>query len=87
MLNSFPVWLQNPLISARLKPILSHTEKSIIVMYYIQFSMNIKMYNHYIKTSFVRSCLWQLGAKKTGFNLIIIHFYIGGKLFILGCDK
>ena len=48
----FPVWLQNQLISTGLEPVLSHTEKSCIVLYYIQFSMNIKMYNHNIKTFF-----------------------------------
>ena len=25
--------------------------------------------------------------KKTGFNLIIVHIYIRGKLFIIRCDK
>ena len=24
---------------------------------------------------------------KTGFNLITVHFYFRGKLFIIGCDK
>ena len=32
------------------------------IPYYIQFSTNIKMYNHNIKTSFVSPCLRQLGA-------------------------
>ena len=32
------------------------------------------MYNHKIKTSFFSRCLRHLGAKKTNFNLIIVHF-------------
>ena len=51
--EKFPVWLRNRLISAGLEPVLSHTEKSFIISYYIQFSTNIKMYNHNIKNSFV----------------------------------
>ena len=54
----------------------SHTEKVCIVSYYIQFSRIIKMYNHNIKTSFDSPCLQALGANKTSFNLIIVHFYI-----------
>ena len=45
------------------------------------------MYNHYIKTSFISSCLWHLRDNKTDFNLIIVYFYIHGKLFILRNDK
>ena len=39
------------------------------------------MCNHYIKTSFVRPCLRHLGANKTGFILIIVHFHIREKLY------
>ena len=35
------------------------------------------MYNHNIKTSFVR----HIDAHNTRFNLIIVYFYIRGKLF------
>ena len=38
-----PVWLLNRLISAGLEPILSHTEKLCIALYYIQFFTNIKI--------------------------------------------
>ena len=80
----FLVWLQNRLISA----VLSHTEKSCIVLHYIQFSTNKQMYNHIhnIKTSFECLCLRHLVANKTIF-FIIIHFYIRRKLFIIRCDK
>ena len=40
--TGFPVLLQNRLISTELEPVLSHTEKSCIVSYYIKFFMNIK---------------------------------------------
>ena len=53
----FPVWLRNRLISARLEPVLSHTETLCITSHYIQFSTNIKMYNYKIITSFVSTCL------------------------------
>ena len=39
----FPVRLRNPLISAGLEPVLSYTDKSCIVSYFIQFSMSIKL--------------------------------------------
>ena len=50
------------------------------------------MYNHKIKNSFFSPCLRHLGTKKkqgkkTGFNLIIVHFYIRGKLFLIRHDK
>ena len=84
----FPVWLRYRLISGRYEPVLSHTKKSCIVSCYIQFSRNIKMYNHNIKTSFVSPYLRHLGDNKAGFNLIIVHFYIGGgKLFIIRCNR
>ena len=38
----YPVWLQNRLIFTGLEPFLSHTEKSSIASYYVQFSTNIK---------------------------------------------
>ena len=38
----FPIWLQNRFISVKLEPVLSHTEKSCIALYYRQFSTNIK---------------------------------------------
>ena len=44
----FTVLLQNRLISARLEPVLSHTQKSYIVSYYSQFSTNSKMKNQNI---------------------------------------
>ena len=46
----FPVWLPNRLLSTGLELVLSLTEKSCIVSYYIQFSTSIKMYNYNIKT-------------------------------------
>ena len=44
------------------------------------------MYNHKIKTSFVSPWLRHLWTSKSGFNLIIIFFYICGKLFIIQCN-
>ena len=38
-----PVWLRNRFISAELKPVLCHTEKSCIESYDRQFSTNIKI--------------------------------------------
>ena len=48
-------------------------EKLCLASYYIQLSTNIEMYNHKIKTSLFSRCLRHLGAKKTSFNLIIVH--------------
>ena len=70
----FLVWLRNRLISAKLEPVLSHTEKSIIA------STNK---NHKIHNNFVSLYLRPLGANKTGFNLVIFHFNIRGKLSII----
>ncbi len=36
----FPVWLRNPIISAGLELVLTHTKKSCIASYYKQFSTN-----------------------------------------------
>ena len=38
------------------------------------------MYNYKIKTSFFSPEMPKARAKKTGFNLIIVHFYIRRKL-------
>ena len=43
----------------------------LCIAYYIQFSTNLR----------------HLGANKTGFNLVILHFYIHGKLFIIRCNE
>ena len=45
--NIISVWLSNRSISVGLEPVLSHTDKLCIASFYIQFSTNIKMYNHY----------------------------------------
>ena len=63
------------MLTAGLELVLSHTEKSCIASNYRQFSMNIK-----IKIIKAR-------ANKTGFNPIIFHFDIRGKLSIIRCDK
>ena len=60
---------------------------SSIASNYKQFSTNIKNKNPKIDTSFVRPGLRPLRADKTGFNLIIFHFNIRGKLSIIRCDK
>ena len=65
----FTVLLQNRLISARLKPVLSHTQKSYIVSYYSQFSTNSKMKNQNINVNFVSLGLRPLRAHKTGIDL------------------
>ena len=56
-----------------------------IILYTVFYEY--KMYNHNIKTSFVRPCLRHLLANKPGFNLKIVYFYIRGKLFIIRCEK
>ncbi len=43
--------------------------------------------NPKINISFLRPGLRSLRADKTGFNLIIFHFNIRGKLSIIRCDK
>ena len=69
------IW--NRLISGGLEPVLIHTNKKICLSsYYIQFSMNIKMYNHKIKTSSLARAFGISGPKKLGF-----------KLFIIRCEK
>ena len=71
----FPVRLWNWLISGGLEPVLSNTEKSC----------SIKLRK--VITTFDSPNLLALGAKKTSFNLIIEHFHIRGKLFIILRDK
>ena len=61
--------LQNRLISAGLKPVLNHTEKSCISEYHRQFSMNIKK-NHNIKLIFYYDIREEL-SKLT----ILSHYY------------
>ena len=52
MIFLFPAPLRNRFISGGLEPVLSHTEKLCITSYYIQFSVNVKVYKHTIKISF-----------------------------------
>ena len=66
----FPVWPRNRLISGRLEPVLSHTEKSCLASYYRQFFHEYLIKNHKIHTSFVGHGLRSLGAYKTGYKLI-----------------
>ena len=66
----------NRLISGGLIQTCSHTEKLCISSYYIQFSTNIEMYN----LSFISPYLEHIGAKKTGFNLIV-HSYLRGNCY------
>ena len=61
---------------------ISHMKKLCLASYYIQLSMNIKMYNHKIQTS-----LRHLGAKKNWSKSYNCTFYIRGKLFIIQCEK
>ena len=42
-LGDISVWLRNLLISPGLDPVLSHSEKSCMALYYRQFSTNIKI--------------------------------------------
>ena len=64
---------------------LNHTDNSCTGSHYRQFSTNVK--NLKINTSFYSPSLRLLGANKNGFNLIILHFIIRGKLYIIRCDK
>ena len=63
----FPVSLRNRLIGLEL--VLRHTEKLCLASYDIQFSTNIKMYNHKIKTSFLACDFGISGQKKLAFIL------------------
>ena len=49
--KAFLVFIRNLLISSGLEPVIIHTKKLCLASYYNQFSKNIKMYNHKIKTS------------------------------------
>ena len=73
LLNSFPVWLRNRLISGGLEPVLSNTEKLCIASYYIQFSMNIKMNHHKINTSLIARAFGTSGLIKL---VLISQFFI-----------
>ncbi len=76
IVNNFPVWLRNRLLSAGLEPFLSQIEKACI-LYSIElqtFSTNIKIKIIKLKPSFV-------SRDK------IFHFDIRGKLSIIRCDK
>ena len=74
MCKTISIWLRNKLKSAGSEPVLSHIEMHVsnrIIFSFLQGK--IKMYNP---------------NNKTGFNIIIIaHFHICGKLFIIRCDK
>ena len=84
MIYVFPVWLQNRLISAGLEPVLCHTGKLCIVSNYRQFSTFSKIKKN---MKFVSPGHQPLGANKTGFNFIIFHFNICGKLSVIRWDK
>ena len=73
------VWLPNRLISAGLEPVLSHTEKSMYRI--VQFSMNIKMYNHNIKNNviIVHFCI---RGKLFTIWLTILHLWLAGTLIM-----
>ena len=60
------------MISAGLELFLLHTEKSCIASYYRRFSTNIKIKLIKFKPVLL---VFAFGADKTGFNLIIFHFY------------
>ncbi len=48
------IFIQTRLMSGKLEPVFILTKKTLcLALYYIQFSTNIKMYNHKIKTSFL----------------------------------
>ena len=66
------------IISPGLEPVLSNTEKYCIRSYYRQFQENLNKILK-INTSFV--------TPASGFNLIIFHFHIHGKLSIIRCDN
>ena len=70
--TKFPVWPRNQLISAGLERVLSHTEKSCFVSYYI--SMNIKNTIITLKPVLLARSFGIFGGNKTGFNLKIVHF-------------
>ncbi len=60
------------------------------IMYRIELQTIIYEYqnkNHKINTSFFSPDLRPLGADKPGYNRIIFHFDIRGKLSIIRCDK
>ena len=61
--SDIPVWLPNRLIFVGLELVFSHTEKSCIVSYYIQFSTNTKCTPVLLARAFGIS-----GLKKTCFN-------------------
>ena len=65
------------LFSADLEPVLSHTEKSCIALYYRQFSADVKIESIPVLLALT------FGPNKTGLNLIIFHFNIHGKLSII----
>ena len=66
--------LRNGLISAGLKLVLSHTEKSCIVSKNRQFFLNNRIN-------------WQLGINKIKISPIFFRYNIRGKLYIIRYDK
>ena len=74
------------LISARLEPVLSYTEKSCIALYYRQFSTNIKVKIIILIPVLVNPDLRPKGGNKTSFNLKNFHINIRGKLSTILCD-
>ena len=56
------------------------------IWYYKHLSVDKKMYNYKFKPVNVRQEMPKARANKTGFNIIIVHFYILLKLNILRYD-
>ena len=80
LVDSFPVWPRNLLVSAGLEPVVSLTEKLCIVLDYRLFSSNYKLKKHITVTSFVSMAFGAI-------NLIGFSFTIYGKESIIRCDK
>ncbi len=64
------VCIRYRLISRRLEPVLIHTKKLCLASYYIQFSTNIKIYHHKIKTCF--------------FQILVLPTIISPEFFLFG---
>ena len=77
---------QNRLLTAGLESFLSQTEISRITSNYRQFSTNIEIKIIKLIPVLLARAFGPSGLK-IGFNRIIFHFDIRGKLSIIRCDK
>ena len=72
--NNYSSMLRNRWISAGLEPVLNHTEKSCIVLYYRQFSMNNKIKKNLIFILLSAKAIYNTMRKITKKLKVLFYF-------------